>query len=242
MVADSSVLLDGRRPRRRTIRTHRAYAHVECVPTSVLCRHPTRHWRTSSTVLDSSPCGDHHFCHSLARPDVEGSRGSPPAAHRTGLVCRHAHLEWFVLHSRDARVSEGADCFPSICRAVSESRSLDLLELVQRTSRYSLISVLSVSSLLTQQICLKAPPTHRAPLWRANHESASWPSGRRCLTATPRCSGFPRAGVAGARARWCGGTYSASAGRRVLVGKTERAHSGSCMTQDRRRTSRALPQ
>src|SRR5206468_3853091 len=108
LVHDTSLLVDGLRHWRRTVRTHCAYADMERVATSLVCHHTARHWSAPSKVLDSSPCGDHHFCDSVAYLDLEACRGSPPPSHRAGLLCRHARLEWSVLHPRDACVSKSA--------------------------------------------------------------------------------------------------------------------------------------
>jgi hypothetical protein len=98
MVRDSSLPLDGQRPRRRTVRTNCAYTAVECVATIVLRDYPTRYWSSPAKVLDSRPYSYHYLPHSGAGLDVEAGGGAPPPAHRTRLLYRHARLEWSLFH------------------------------------------------------------------------------------------------------------------------------------------------
>ena len=56
-----------------------------------------------------------------------------------------------VLHSRDARVSKSTSRFPSIRRTFGESRSLDLLVVVQRAFRHNLVPLLFVSPFLVEE-------------------------------------------------------------------------------------------
>jgi hypothetical protein len=47
------------------------------------------------------------------------------------VMYSHARLEWSLLHPRDASVSKSASGLPALCGVVSESRELDVLDVVQ---------------------------------------------------------------------------------------------------------------
>jgi len=71
MIRDFTLPFDGRRYRRRTVRTDCAYTYAECVATVVLRDYTTRYWSTPLKVLDSRPYGYHYLPHSVALHDVE---------------------------------------------------------------------------------------------------------------------------------------------------------------------------
>ena len=61
MVVNSSVLLDGGRYWRRTLRTNRTYTFMECVTAIVLFDHTTRYGSTPSKFLAPRSCGHYRF-------------------------------------------------------------------------------------------------------------------------------------------------------------------------------------
>jgi hypothetical protein len=73
MVLNSSLLLDGRRYRRRTFRIHCTYTYMECVTAIVLFNHTTWYWSTPSKFLDSGACGDNYFHYFVASLDMEAN-------------------------------------------------------------------------------------------------------------------------------------------------------------------------
>src|SRR5262245_15493780 len=151
MVRHASLPLDGAGHRRRTVRTPGADTAMECVATVVVRDYSTWYWRTPAKVLDARPYGYHDFPYSVAGLDVETDGGAPPPAHRTRLVSRHARVEWALLHPRDASTSKSASGLSSICSTVSASRTVDVLDVVQRTSRHHRICLFSFSAFLAEK-------------------------------------------------------------------------------------------
>src|SRR5205814_9874698 len=121
----------------------RPYAHLEQVASSIVFDHPARYRGTTSAVLDPRSRGPQRVRSLVAVHDLERHRGAPAAAARAGLLHRHARVERSLLHPGDTRLSEDSAGSGSIRGALSESRPVDILDLVQRASRCNLLRLLS---------------------------------------------------------------------------------------------------
>jgi hypothetical protein len=96
-----------------------------------------------ASVVDSCPCGHHGVPALVAGLGVAGEEGPPVPAHRTWLVYHHARLERALLHPREAGVSTGTAGCPGIVSAHRKGLSVDVLDVVQSTTRRTFVSFFS---------------------------------------------------------------------------------------------------
>lgn len=166
VVVDSFVFLDGRRDWRRSFRAHCTGAFMEQVSPFFVFDYPAEYRSAATEFLDTSSLRDHHLHDLFAGSDLEGKKGAPLAAYRTGFLFRDARMERDIFHPRDACLPKDPSRLSSDTGTFCPSLGLDLLDLVQGTAGYHHVCLLSSSALLAEA----RPPTNSKKLNFAKEE------------------------------------------------------------------------